>query len=61
MDFGANLINIASLINRKNYYFVPFAESNPITRPRSIIFEPDYMLKTLQYALDGEQIEPILL
>ena len=58
---GANLINIATLINRKNYYFVPFTQSNPITRPRSIIFEPDYILKTIQYALDGEQIEPLLL
>ena len=58
---GANLINIATLINRKNYYFVPFTQSNPITRPRSIIFEPDYILKTIQYALDGKQIEPILL
>ena len=61
MGFGANLANIANLINRKNYYFVPFSQSNLITRPRSVIFEPDYILKTLQYALDGEQIQPLLL
>jgi dipicolinate synthase subunit B len=58
---GANMINIASLINRKNYYFVPFMQDNPITKPRSIAFDPDYILRTIELALDGEQIEPILL
>lgn len=55
------MINIASLINRKNYYFVPFKQDNPITKPSSIVFDPDYIIKTIEHALDGEQIEPILL
>lgn len=58
---GSNMNNIATLINRKNYYFVPFKQSNPITKPRSIIFDADYILKTVQAALDGNQIQPILL
>ena len=58
---GANMASIASLINRKNYYFVPFRQDNPITKPRSIVFDPEYILKTTELALDGEQIEPILL
>ena len=58
---GANMINIASLMNRRNYYFVPFKQDNPITKPRSIVFDPNYIVKTIEYALDGEQIEPILL
>ena len=58
---GANLVSIGSLINRKNYYFVPFKQDNPITKPRSIVFDPEYIVKTVEYALDGEQIEPILL
>ena len=58
---GANMINIASLINRRNYYFVPFKQDNPITKPRSIVFDSDYIIKTIELALDGEQIEPILL
>ena len=53
--------NIGKLLNRKHYFFVPFKQSNPITRPHSIIFEPDYILKTLQYALNGEQIQPLIL
>ena len=58
---GANMSSIAQLINRKNYYFVPFRQDNPITKPRSIVFNPEYILKTTELALDGEQIEPILL
>ena len=58
---AANLVSIGNLINRKNYYFVPFRQDNPITKPRSIVFDPEYIVRTLECALDGEQIEPILL
>ena len=58
---GANMVSIANLINRKNYYFVPFRQDNPLTKPRSIVFDPEYVLKTVEFALDGEQIEPILI
>ena len=58
---GANMVNIAKLINRKNYYFVPFKQNNPITKPMSIMFDPEYIVKTIEMALDKEQIEPILL
>ena len=58
---GSNMVNIAKLINRRNYYFVPFKQDNPLTKPRSVVFAPDYIVKTIEYALDGEQIEPILL
>ena len=58
---GANAVNIANLLNRKNYYFVSFRQDNPITKPRSIVFDSEYIIKTIEYALDNEQIEPILL
>ena len=58
---GANAVNIANLLNRKNYYFVPFRQDNPITKPRSVIFDFDYLIKTIESALDGKQIQPILL
>lgn len=53
--------NIGKLLNRKNYYFVPFKQDNPITKPRSIVFDVSYLIKTIEYALDNEQIQPILL
>ena len=56
-----NAMNIGKLLNMKNYYFVPLKQDNPITKPGSIVFDSEYMIKTIQYALDGEQIQPILL
>ena len=53
--------NIGKLLNKKNYYFVPFRQDNPITKPRSLSFDPSYLIKTIEYALEGEQIQPILL
>ena len=53
--------NIGKLFNRKHYYFVPFMQDNPITKPRSIVFDSSYLIKTIEYALDNEQIQPILL
>ena len=53
--------NIGKLLNRKHYYFVSFKQDNPITKPRSIVFDPSYLIKTLEYSLDREQIQPILL
>ncbi len=58
---GANAVNIGNLLNRNNYFFVPFRQDNPISKPRSIVFDPEYIIKTLEYALDGEQVQPILL
>lgn len=53
--------NIGKLLNRNNYFFVPFRQDNPITKPRSLVFDPNYIVKTLEQALDKEQIQPILL
>lgn len=53
--------NIGKLLNRNNYYFVPFRQDNPITKPRSLVFDDKYIIKTLEYAMDREQVQPILL
>ena len=53
--------NIGKLLNRKNYYFVPFRQDNPITKPRSLVYNFGYLQKTIEYALENEQIEPIIL
>ena len=53
--------NIGKLLNRKHYYFVPFKQDNPITKPRSLVYDFGYLQKTIEYALENEQIEPIIL
>ena len=58
---SGNAENIGKLLNRKNYYFVPFRQDNPITKPRSIVFDAELIIKTIEYALEGEQISPILI
>ena len=52
--------NIGKLLNRNNYYFVPFKQDNPITKPRSLVADFKYLIPTIELALDREQIEPIL-
>lgn len=58
---SGNAESLGKLLNRKNYYFVPFKQDNPITKPRSIVFDSEYLIKTIEYALEGEQINPILI
>lgn len=53
--------SMGKLLNRKHLYFVPFRQDNPITKPRSLVFDPNYILDTVVKALNREQIQPILL
>ena len=57
---GGNATNIGQLLDKKSYYFVPFVQENPITKPKSLVFLPKYLIKTIEYALEHEQIQPIL-
>lgn len=36
-------------------------QDNPITKPRSVVFDPTYIKKTLEEALENKQIQPIFL
>ena len=53
--------NIGELLNRRNYYFVPFGQDNPVAKPYSCICNFDLVLDTVQAALQGQQIQPLLL
>ena len=53
--------NIGKLLNRNHFFFVPFRQDNPITKPRSLVFDANYIVPTLEAALDGEQIQPMIL
>lgn len=52
--------NIGTLLNRTNYFFVPFRQDNPITKPRSLVFDAEYIIPTLEAALEREQLQPII-
>lgn len=57
---SASAENIGKLLNRKNYYFVPFMQDNPITKPTSLVFKFDYLIPTIKEALEKQQIQPII-
>lgn len=53
--------NIGKLLARKNYYFVPFGQDNPRAKPTSMVANFKKIPPTLKEALEGRQIQPILL
>lgn len=57
---SGNAINIGKLLNMRNYYFVPFKQDNPISKPRSIVYDSEYIISALEHALEGKQVQPIL-
>ncbi len=55
-----NLKNIGLLIGSKNIYFVPFGQDNYKSKPYSMVADFDYMIPTLEEALEGRQLQPIV-
>ena len=58
---GLNAFNLATLLNSKNYYFIPFGQDNPSGKPKSLIADWKQTESTILKALNGEQIQPILI
>ena len=52
--------NIARLLNRKHFYFVPFRQDDPATKPRSLQADFSLLEETVRAALQGRQLQPIL-
>jgi dipicolinate synthase subunit B len=52
--------NIGILLARKNIYFVPFGQDDPIGKPTSIVANMESIPQALEAALAGRQIQPIL-
>jgi dipicolinate synthase subunit B len=53
--------NIGTLMNRRHYYFVPLKQDAPQLKPNSAIADFDRIGETVAAAMEGRQIEPILL
>ncbi len=53
--------NIGKLLNKKNYYFVPFGQDDPIKKPTSMVADFEKLPQALELALTGKQIQPILI
>lgn len=53
--------NIMTLMNMKNYYFVPMFQDHYIKKPLSMIADKDKVINTLEKAYHKEQIQPFVL
>ena len=53
--------NLGRLLVRRNYYFVPFGQDDPMGKPTSLVADFSKLPATLEAALDGRQLQPILL
>ncbi len=58
---GINARNIGLLINMKNIYFVPFRQDDPFNKCNSLVASMDKLLDTVVCALQGKQLQPVLL
>ena len=58
---SANFVNLAKLASRKNIFFVPMEQDDPIKKPNSLIARFDLVPETLETALKGKQLMPMFL
>ncbi len=57
---GANLINLGKLMPKENIYFVPFGQDDYRGKPDSLISDMSEIIPTLEAALGGRQLQPVL-
>jgi dipicolinate synthase subunit B len=57
---GMNLKNIGLLCNSKNIYFIPFGQDDCVNKPNSLIAHTEFLIPTLEMALEQKQYQPIL-
>lgn len=53
--------NIGKLMARKHIYFVPFGQDDPNNKPTSMVADFNQIPQALEAALEGRQLQPILL
>jgi len=53
--------SIAALLQRKNVYFVPFRQDAPHQKPFSLQSDFDLLGETIKAAMEGRQLQPVLL
>lgn len=57
---GLNAANLAKLLAAKNIYFVPFGQDSPENKPNSLVARMELIPETLSEALNGKQIQPLV-
>ncbi|MDW7651030.1 MAG: dipicolinate synthase subunit B [Bacillota bacterium] len=58
---GFNAKNIGTMLSTKNVYMVPFGQDSPFTKPNSLVAKMDVLVQTVLAALEGRQLQPVLI
>lgn len=58
---GGAAENIGKLLARKHYFFVPFGQDDAFGKPTSVVADFSKIPQTLEQALEGRQLQPLLL
>ena len=56
---SANLGSIANLLNRKNVYFVPMRQDDPVSKPHSLVADFSLVPAALDAMQAGKQLRPL--
>lgn len=57
---GASGRNIMTLMNNKNFYFVPFSQDDAFNKHKSLVADMSMLLPSASYALENIQIQPLI-
>ncbi|MGE6631484.1 dipicolinate synthase subunit B [Bacillus sp. NPDC077027] len=58
---GLNGTNLMRLMSTKNIFFIPFGQDDPFKKPTSMVANMNLLSKTVEAALEHQQIQPILI
>ena len=53
--------NLGTLLGRRHFYFVPLRQDAPFAKPRSLVADMEHLPETISAALEGRQLQPLLL
>ena len=56
-----NAKNLGTVLNMKNVFLVPFGQDDPVKKPNSLVAHCELITQTLSEALEGRQLQPLLM
>lgn len=57
---GLNGVNLMRLLSTKDIFFIPFGQDDPAKKPNSMVARMESLVETVEHALEGKQIQPII-
>ncbi len=58
---GINFKSIGNLMVMKNIFFVPFGQDDYVKKPNSMVADVTKIVDTLEAALEGKQLQPVII